>query len=380
MFEKLTMALIKLSVLTSTFIFLPLLITGCTRDSISDREQEITDRLKTVTDSIIENTNVPGIVALVVDHQRGIDWMYTAGFSDTKKHLPMDSTYTFRIGSNTKPFLGTVLLQLVDEGKLALTDKLSRFYPDFPKSDSITISMLCNMTGGVYDYFADQQFFNSYTADPLKIFSPEELARLGFQNPFSFSPGTGWAYTNTGAVVLGLIIEKITGNTLETEINQRIIVPLNLSHTGCQREGADFPGPHARGYFFPDVNSYDDMTVAYDISRAWAAGSMYSTPRDLQIFTEHLAGGGLLSDSLQKRRLGDMQYVGGLFGSYGLCLLRNGSFYGHGGTLWGFTSVMFHSVERKCTIIIYFNCDLESTCHPLNLFTRYASVLYGSDY
>ncbi len=353
---------------------------SCKKDAPVNHNQACINQMKAVTDSIIDNTHVPGIVALVVDHKRGFDWMYTTGVSDKVTKAPMDSNYTFRIGSNSKPFLGTILLQLVDERKLALTDKLSRFYPGFPKSDSITIAMLCNMTSGIFDFFYDQQFINSYTSDPLKVFSPQELADLGFGNPFTFSPGAGWNYSNTNALILGMIIEQITGNTLETEISNRILIPLQLNNTGCQRSGANFPGPHARGYYFPDLNNYGDMTEPYDISRAWACGSMYSTPRDLQKFAEQLAGGGFLSDSLQFRRLNDMRVTGGLFGSYGLCLLKHGSFYGHGGTLWGFTSVMFHSNEKNCTIIIYFNCDLETTIHPLNLFLLYANILYGKNF
>lgn len=354
---------------------------SCAKDSAYNFvQQSPIDRLKAVTDSVITNTQVPGIVALVVDHKQGINWMYTAGLSDISNKLPMDSNFTFRIASCSKTFVGTVLLQLVDEGKLTLADKLSKFFPDYPKADSITIAMLGNMTSGVFDFFADPQFINSYSSNPLKVYSSLELANLGFSNPFSFAPGNGWAYSNTGSVVLGLLIEKVTGKTLEAEINDRIIVPMQLSHTGCKRTGIDFPGPHARGYYFPDINNYGDMTTPFDISRAWAAGNIYSKPRDLQRFVEKLVEGGFLSDSLQSRRLSDMHYVGGLFGSYGLCLLKHGSFYGHGGTLWGFTSVMFHSIQRHCTIIIYFNCDLETTYHPLNLFLRYVNILYGTVY
>lgn len=353
---------------------------SCNKPSTSNPNQAYLDQLKIVTDSIIQNTTVPGIVAIVVDHQRGINWLYAAGVSDKETQAPMDSSFTFRIASNTKTFTATVLLQLVDEGKLTLNDKLSDYFPDYPKSDSITVGMLLNMTSGIFDYFYDGQFLDSYLTNPLKVYSPLELATIGGSNPFTSNPGAGWAYSNTNYILLGMIIEKITGNSIEEEINNRIILPMQLTHTGYLNTGTDFPGPHAHGYYFPDVNDYGDMTAPYDISRAGAAGSMYSTPREMQRYVEQLVGGGLLSDTLQNRRLNDMQYVGGLFGNYGLGLLKNGSFYGHGGTLWGFTSVIFHSNEKNSTIVIYFNCDLETTIHPLNLFQRYAEILYGNDY
>lgn len=363
------------------FLFLVMISTvSCKKTSTTDPNQLYLDQLKTVTDSIIQNTTVPGIVALVVDHQRGIDWMYTAGVSNKDTQAQMDSSFTFRIASNTKTFTGTVLLQLVDEGKLTLNDKLSKYFPDYPKSDSITVAMLLNMSSGVFDYFYDEQFLDSYLTNPLKVYSPLELALIAGSNLFTNNPGTGWAYSNTNYILLGMVIEKITGNAVGEEINNRILLPMQLTSTGYLYTGADFPGPHAHGYYFPDVNNYGDMTAPYDISRAGAAGSMYSTPRELQKYVEQLVGGGFLSDTLQNRRLNDMQYVGGLFGNYGLGLLKNGSFYGHGGTLWGFTSVIFHSIEKNCTIVIYFNCDLETTIHPLNLFLSYAKILYGDDY
>jgi D-alanyl-D-alanine carboxypeptidase len=364
----------------SILIFCIIAVYSCKKELTTDPNQIYIDQLKIVTDSIIQNTTVPGIVAIVVDHQRGINWLYAAGVSDKETQAPMDSSYTFRIASNTKTFTATVLLQLVDEGKLTLNDKLSKYFPDYPKSDSITIAMLLNMTSGIFDYFYDEQFLSSYLIDPLKVYSPQELAAIGFANPFSFNPGAGWAYSNTNYILLGMIIEKITGNTVGEEINNRILLPMQLTQTGYLNTGTDFPGPHARGYYFPDVNNYGDMTAPYDISRAGAAGSMYSTPREMQKYVEQLVGGGFLSDTLQNRRLNEMQYVGGLFGNYGLGLLKNGSFYGHGGTLWGFTSVIFHSNVHNCTIIIYFNCDLETTIHPLYLFQRYANILYGIDF
>lgn len=353
---------------------------SCKKDSNINANQLLINQMRAVTDSIIQNTQVPGIVALVVDHKKGIDWLYTAGTSNKEKPAPMDSNFTFRIASNTKTFTATVLLQLVDEGRLALNDKLSKYIPDYPKSDSITVEMLLNMTSGIFDYFYDEQFLDSYLTNPLKVYSPQELASIGGSNPFTNTPGAGWAYSNTNYILLGIIAELITGYSIEEEINNRIILPMQLTHTGYLNTGTDFPGPHAHGYYFPDVNDYGDMTAPYDISRAGAAGSMYSTPREMQHYVEQLVGGGLLSDTLQNRRLNDMQYVGGLFGNYGLGLLKNGSFYGHGGTLWGFTSVIFHSNEKNSTIVIYFNCDLETTIHPLNLFQRYAEILYGNDY
>lgn len=363
--------------LVSVLLFTIISLISCEKENAFDSNQLLIDQMKAVTDSIITNTKVPGIVALVVDHKRGVDWLYTAGYSDIPNKLPMDGSYTFRIGSNTKTMIGTVLLQLVDEGKLALNDKLSKYYPEYPKADSITITMLCNMTSGIYNFTDNITWQNTLFSDPTKVWTPRESVDMGFSYNFYFSPGSSWHYSNTNTIILGMLIEKLTGNSLQSEIENRIVKPLQLSNTGFLTSGLNLPGIHGRGYYAGDYAENDDFTEYIDVSWAWAAGSAYSTPRELQKYTEALVKGGLLSDSLQQRRCNDMIFLKPDV-SYGLCLLKNGSFYGHNGALPGFSSSMYHSNEKNCTVIIYFNCLLE--LHPDFLFERFMSILYSDDF
>ncbi|MFA6127174.1 MAG: serine hydrolase domain-containing protein [Bacteroidales bacterium] len=355
-----------------------LLISSCKHDPGPDPNQEQIDQMKTVTDSIIANTHVPGIVALVVDHKKEINWLYAAGLSDIPAKAPMNANYTFRVGSNTKTFVGTVLLQLVNEGKIQLNDRLSKYYPDYPKSDSITITMLCNMTSGIFNYTDAEEWVAQANDDPFRVWTPKELVDLGMSKDFYFQPGTGWTYSNTNTFIIGMIIEKITGHTLQSEIENRIIKPLQLTNTGFITSGPDLPGLHGRGYYSGEYVENEDMTEAFDLSWAWAAGSVYSTPRELQKYVETLVWGGFLPDSLQHRRLNDMINIAeGI--DYGLCLARRGTFYGHNGGMPGFTSSMYHSNERDCTVIIYFNCDIEAPepIVPDMLLVRFLNILYG---
>ncbi|MDZ7742230.1 MAG: serine hydrolase domain-containing protein [Bacteroidota bacterium] len=363
--------------LISAFLLTVFSFTSCEKEVATDPNQSLIDQMKAVTDSVIQNTRVPGIVALVVDHKRGIDWLYTAGVSDIPNNLPMDSDYTFRIGSNTKTMTGTVLLQLVGEGKLALDDKLSEYYPEYPKADSITIAMLCNMTSGIFSYTGDEAWWNDVDNDPTKVWAPQELVDVGFSNDFYFSPASGWSYSNTNTIILGMLIEKLTGNSLQAEIENRIIIPLQLNKTGFLTSGLELPEKHGRGYYDDVYVENADMTEHFDISWAWAAGSAYSTPRELQKYVEILVSGGFLSDSLQEKRLNDLYMVNADIG-YGLCLFRQGTFYGHNGSVPGFTSSMYHSKARNCTVIIYFNCALN--IWPDYLFLRFMNILYGGDY
>lgn len=351
-------------------------LASCDKEPKIDQNQLFIDKMKAVTDSIIQNTHVPGIVALVVDHKRDIDWLYAAGYSDIPSKLPMDGSNIFRIASNTKTFTGTVLLQLVDEGKLSLSDKLSKFYPDFPNAESITIAMLCNMSSGINDYTGNPVWQNIASLNPSKVWTPAEIVNLAFAEEFSFNPGSGWQYSNTNTIILGMIIEKLTGNTLESEVENRIVKPLKLNNTGFLTSGMNLPGTHGRGYYAGEYEEDGDYTEFFDISSAWAAGSAYSTPRELQKFAEALVKGTLLSNTLHQRRLNEMIMLSPTVG-YGLCLLKRGSFYGHGGAIPGFTSAMYHSIEKNCTVIIYFNCQLE--IHPEDLYTRFVSILYPDE-
>lgn len=360
-------------------VFPFLLVNGCKKDPAPDPNADLIAQLKAVTDSVIQapNLHIPGVVALVVDHTKGINWLYKAGVSDIPQNLPMDENYTFRIGSNTKTMTGTVLLQLVDEGKLRLEDTLSKYFPTFPRADSITIKMLCNMTSGYYNYSTAPEFTDTLSANPTKVLLPMDLLNFAFAHDFYFPVGTGFHYSNTNTIILGMLIEQLTDQDLKTEITNRIYAPLALQNTGFLTSGTELPGTHGRGYYEGSYVEGRDVTEMFDISWGWAAGSAYSTPFELQKYVERMVGGGYLSDSLQQRRLTDM--VEFAAGGYGLCLVRRGTFYGHNGGCPGFTSSMYHSIDKNCTVIIYFNCQIDAYI-PDNLFLRYVNIMYGAGF
>jgi D-alanyl-D-alanine carboxypeptidase len=348
-------------------------------DSGDPAKKEMISQLEAVTDSITTHTNVPGIVALVLDENLGIDWSYTTGWSNLTTFQPMDFNYSFRIGSNTKTMTGTVLLQMVDQGWIRLEDSLSYFFPEYPKAHSLTLRMLCNMTSGLANYCDDSLFNAEMIADPARKWKPEELAEIGMSYDFLFTPGTGFHYSNTNTVLLGMVIEYVTGNTLEEEINTRIIEPLGLTSTGFLTDGTGLPGNHAHGYYAGSYAEGADFTEYYDQSWAWAAGSAYSTPKELYQYVKELVAGGFLSDTLQQRRLTEMvTSQSDPRVAYGLCLFRRGSFFGHNGGTPGFTSSMYHSNEKNCTVIIYFNSQLDLV--PDYLFKRYMDILYQGNY
>ena len=202
---------------------------------------------------------------------------------------------------------------------------------------------------------------------------------IGFSNAAYFAPGTGWTYSNTNTILLGMIIEKVTQNSLQEEIHKRIATPLGLKNTGLLTSGKELPGVHGRGYYEDEYVEGADYTEHYDISWGWAAGAAYSTPRELQRYVEAMVGGGLLPAEMQRIRFSEHVVQLDQNIAYGLGFLRRGTFYGHNGSLPGFTSSMYHSPEKNCTVIIYFNCQL-ATINPDVLFAQYMEILYGADY
>jgi len=304
--------------------------------------------------------------------------LYATGFSNTQTRAPMDANHTFRIASCTKTFTNTVLLQLVDEGKISLGDKLSKYFPEYPASDTITVLMLSNMTSGIYDYFDDVRWQNSMKSTPLRVWSPKEFADMSFSHQLDFRPGTDYKYSNVNTIIIGMIIEKVTGNSLESEISNRIIRPLQLTNSGFITSGCALPGTHGRGYDFGDLGITGDVTESFDLSNAGAAGAVYTTPRDLQKYIERLVKGGFLSDTLQYRRLNKDFHTITSIQSYGIGIYKIASFYGHNGIIWGYLTSMYYSPDKDCTVIIYYNLCQPSQYLPDNLFGKFLLILYGS--
>ena len=180
-------------------------------------------------EGVLEETTTPGAVVLL----RQGDTEYLAAYG-TREYDGEDAVTVddhFRIGSNTKTMTGTVILQLVDEGKLALDDPVTDFVPEVPNGDNITIAQLLDMRSGLHSYSELIPFNRILDEDPGKVWQPEELVAMGLAEEPYFPPGDGYHYSNTNTVLLGMIIEQITGNSASDEFRSRIFEPLGLEET-----------------------------------------------------------------------------------------------------------------------------------------------------
>ncbi|MHB8895187.1 MAG: serine hydrolase domain-containing protein [Candidatus Geothermincolia bacterium] len=316
------------------------------------------DRLLKV---IMEQNGIPGAVAGAWVPGKGT-WVRAAGKADIKTGAPEKAALRFRIGSITKTFTVTVILQLVEEGKISLDDKLEKFIGGFKYGDRITIRQLCNMTSGIFAYDDSPGFTEKNVSEPQRQWSPEELVDLARTGEPYFPPGTDWRYCNTNSVLLGVIAEKVTGNGLSDEIKKRIITPLKLTGT-LFPGGSELGGAHSHGYVNwagrwgkPPGEALDDVTYM-NPSWGWAAGAMISTLDDLHTWSKALATGQLLSPKMQKERLTWVNIPGGeaIQAKYGLGVYAMGDLIGHDGMLWGYNSGMYYYPAEDATIVILFN-------------------------
>ncbi|MDN5861761.1 MAG: beta-lactamase family protein, partial [Pseudonocardia sp.] len=318
---------------------------------------------------------VPGAVVQVRSPKLG-DWTTTIGTRTYRGTDPVQVGDHVRIASVTKTWTGTVVLQLVDEGKLRLDDPVAKYRPDVPNGQNITIEQLLTMRSGIGNYSTDPELSRRMDADPGSVFQPEELIRMGLAQPVKFPPGQSFFYSNTNTVLLGRIVEQLTGATLEAEIQRRILTPLGMRESSFPTTSAAMPAPHPEGYSYGGFVETNDTNVLSpqkqaaardgslapmnmtdtNPSWAWSAGAGISTADDLTRFVQALVGGGLLSPQLQQARLDSIRPVDPADpdgAGYGLALARFGPFYGHTGELPGFNTFTGYDPQRKITVVVW---------------------------
>ncbi|WP_114556517.1 serine hydrolase domain-containing protein [Bacillus sp. PF5] len=303
----------------------------------------------------------PGILAKV--SRSGKTWSYAAGVADLSTKQPMKTDFRFRIGSVTKTFTATVVLQLAGESRLNLDDSIEKWLPDVIQGNGyddkqITIRQLLNHTSGIANYTRSKDF---NMMDTKKSYTAEELVKMGISIPPDFAPGKSWSYSNTGYVLLGILIEKVTGNSYAEEIENRIIEPLELSNTFLPGNSSVIPGTkHARGYIQLDGASEPKDVTYYNPSMGSSAGDMISTADDLNKFFSYLLGGKLLKEQQLKQMLTTVPTGTDELGDYGLGIskikLSNGvSIWGHGGTIPGFLTFAGGTLGGKHTLAVNLN-------------------------
>ena len=355
-----------------------IIICSCKKKSapaVTSLNDQIVAQWEKVADSMHAACKIPGMLIGIWAPDRNLIWMKGIGKANKVTGEKPDSFMKFRIGSITKTFTCTVLLQLVDEKRISLEDKLSKFLPDFPKADSVTIQMLCNHTSGIFDYTETQAWWFSVFTNPLRKWTSQELIDLVRTEPYYFSPGSGFSYSNTNTIIAGEIVEQITKNSIASEIQRRIFSSLNLLNT-IYPSGNEMPGRFIHGYGLTQDDS-TDVSEAYDPSLSGAAGAIVADIYDLKKWVELLYKGSLLSDSTQARRFTVVAAPGEDCEEYGLGIMHkiNPPMWGHTGTIFGYKNWAGYCPAKNVTIVISYNA---TTAKPMALATRLVNIYLGA--
>jgi D-alanyl-D-alanine carboxypeptidase len=305
----------------------------------------------------------PGVIVRVDDgHGRPVEIAEQADW--TKRDHRLASDDEFRMGSNTKTMMATLVLQLVAAGKLALTDPVQKWLPgQVPNGDAITLKMLLQHTSGLFDYTEDEKLVPSVLGKDPHPWTSAELLAIGVQHPPLFPPGTQWRYSNTNYAAIGAVLEHVTGQSLADLVRQRIARPLGLRSTYFPTD-ATWRGRHVLGYEpdaahmpaevpaeFRDLAGpeHDNHADVSGNSPSWggAAGAIVSNAEDWSRFYQALMGGKLLP-SRQLAQLRDTVPVDPTKpngAAYGLGIdtkpMTCGTIWGHEGGLPGYLSLNF---------------------------------------
>jgi D-alanyl-D-alanine carboxypeptidase len=317
-------------------------------------------RLAAAADAVVA-AGVPGVSVYARHGSRSS--VVVRGYADTATKRELTAADRFRIGSVTKSFVATVVLQLVRERKLALDDSIAQYLPGLvPNGSAITLRQLLSHTSGLPDYFSNKRIVAPYAHSRTYDWPHEQLVRISLADRPIFAPGASGraAYSNTGVFLLGLTIEHVTHHPLGDELARRIFRPLGLAHTSLASK-AKPAGPLAHGYstYF---GRWEDVSV-FSPSVLWAAGGILSTPTEVATFYRALFQGRLLPARLVREMqtpqvsIGGEQIGLGLFGARFRC----GRVWGHGGNFPGYSTSAYGSADGRHQVVVAVDVDEEVT-------------------
>lgn len=345
--------LLSIAIISACIIFFQ----GCGNSSFQmpmvDYSAILAQNMQQIVDSKRSQYSLPGVIVGVwVPGQ--VEWVYASGVSNISTAQALNVMDKMRIASVTKTYTATVVLQLIEEGKLTLDTPLYGFAPYVPLADRITVRELLNHTSGIATYSADA-FTEALRNNPKTVWTPRQLVDIGISLPAKNAPGEKHSYSNTNYILLGMIIEQITGNKAEDEIQRRILGPLSMGASLFPLTGmTSIPAPSSRGYWPGLDGALSDITEI-DPSSHWTSGGIISNVYDLRVWSKSLSLGTLLSPRMQAERLTWVSNPNDSNKYYGLGIMKYGNFLGHDGTMPGFESLVYYLPSRNATIVVLAN-------------------------
>ena len=292
------------------------------------------------------------------------------GYRNAAGKIVNDENTIYQLGSITKQFTAAIILKLQEEKKLSVQDKLSKYFPAYPKGDSITIEQLLTHTSGIYNYTQNGDFMSKEVTNPA---NREKIMALFKDKPLDFSPGTGWNYSNSGYSLLGYIIEIVTRKPYEEIVRKYLFTPLQMTHSGF-----DFTHlkstEKATGYFKLDnLNAAPAPTV--DSSVSFSAGAIYSTTGDLYRWHNALLTNTILTKAQQEKAYTPVRNKYGY--GWDIDSLEGKRRVGHGGGIHGFITNIARVPEDDVCIVLLSNAS-DQTLEEIT--STIFNVLYNKPY
>jgi D-alanyl-D-alanine carboxypeptidase len=296
-------------------------------------------------------TPVPGVLVGVWDGA-GHSFILPAGYADLKTRRPMSQADHFRIGSNTKTFVVAVILQLVDEGKLSLDDPLSKFSlgVKVPNAQNITVRELCDMRSGLFEAF-DAPELAKINIKPDSIWDPRKIIAWAVKQKPYFPPGAGYHYTNTNYLLLGLIVEAITKDTVGNQIRTRVITPFGLTETSYPAT-MSMPDPWAHGYGLDKHRNWEDVSNTVPVTLMGSAGEMISDMNDMRRWIQLYVDGKTSKPATHAALLRCVPTGEGNL-AFGLALGCSAGWYGYTGGLPGYNTANYYFPKTGITIVAW---------------------------
>ncbi|MER5333557.1 serine hydrolase domain-containing protein [Micromonospora sp. NPDC002717] len=342
------------------------------------------DRLQRDTDAI-HALGVTGVQARVTTSD-GRHLVATSGVADRATGRPVPANGRFRIASTRKAFEATVVLQLVEEHRLSLDDTVERWLPGVVRGTAndgrrITVRHLLQNTSGIHDDLPGYTTPEEYLQQRYDVYTREQLVARAMKHRPDFEPGEGWAYSNTGFILVGMIIERVTGRSLQQEVTDRIVGPLGLHHTTWPGTSPFLPQPHAQAYQLFETGELVDVTEQVLVD----PDSMVSSTRDLDRFFRALLGGRLLRPAQladMKRTVEVSEDINAIWpgGLYGLGLVSRplpcgGVYWGHDGGDGGYITVTGVTDDGRRSAVVSMSASLGDSLDSLLKQQRGADTL-----
>lgn len=313
-------------------------------------------RVATLLDKSIP-ADGPGAAVVVTEGGKMI-YKGARGIADLEAGTPITPDTVFRLASISKQFAAATMLQLVEEGKLSLDDPLSKFFPNYPEPGaSATVRQLLNHTSGIKSYTSMLGWMSE--ANTARRYTSDELIAEFKDQPADFQPGEAWSYNNSGYVLVGAIIEKVTGRNWDQAIVEYISKPLGLTSIAGFGDEATVPRM-AKGYTSGE-DDQPELARKIDVSVPTAAGALRGTVLDMAKWADALHGGKVISQPSYAAMIAPTQLTGGKTQDYGFGIgpseIRGHKTIGHSGGIFGFSTDSAYLPDDKIFVAVFFNSD-----------------------